>query len=338
MAARRRRMGSIMLLCIWKAGRIQGFSSSARSQFGQFSRGGGTASEEDKQLDEYIEDLISIVESSEDYSSEEVEEESKAASDLYAEAMRPNDEEMHSDVGVSVGGNDEEEETEELVTGVEENKNELIPSQSKDVVEGKLDPNFTENDGDDIAGREAVHSVIGVMISSPDTETEGKPRERRTKLSSHKYLEEVPFDGSKDAELDEAFPAHRSLAPARPPNALYRFLLNQGRIGHIILMFCVLVAEFVQTYIPPLAHFLGFIFSFLLPHEEDHPSYRRSGHPQKVNAQYAAFVSSDGSSIRGKTGKEQVRKADKQALEKLRRVGSIQDSKFRHVSIDFMKR
>jgi hypothetical protein len=59
---------------------------------------------------------------------------------------------------------------------------------------------------------------------------------------------------------------------------------------------------------------------------------------QKVNEQYAAFVSSDGTSVRGKQRKKQVRKADEQAAEKLRRVGSIQDAKFRHVSVDFMKR
>jgi hypothetical protein len=341
MAARRRRMGLIMLLCIWKAGRIQGFSNSAGLQLGQLSRGGDMA-EEDKQLDESIEDLISTVESSEDYSSEEVEEENVAISDSYAEAMEPNDEEIDPDVVNSVGDeHDDKEETEEPAKDAEEPENELELTRRKDAVEDILEPRLTENDDDDNAGGKADESVVGEITSSPDAETEGKPRKRKKKRSSQEAVEEKPLDEHEDAAVkEEASPTHQSLAPARPPNALYRFLLNQGRIGHILIMFCVFVVEFVKTYIPPLAHFLGFIFSFLLPHEEDHSSYyrRTGGPPQKVNAQYAAFVSSDGSSVRGKKRKEQVRKDDKQAVEKLRRVGSIQDAKFRHVSLDFMKR
>jgi hypothetical protein len=172
---------------------------------------------------------------------------------------------------------------------------------------------------------------------------ETEHRKRKTKLSFQQTEEEIPPDGNKDEAPNEVSPAHQSLAPQPPrrPNALYRFFLNQGRIGHILVMFCVFVVEFVINYIPPLAHILGFILTFLLPKEDDHLlGYRRraGGAPQKVNARYAAFVSSDGSSVRGKKRKEQVQQADKQALEKLRRVGSIQDSKFRHVSIDFMKR
>jgi hypothetical protein len=325
-------MGLIMLLCTWKAGRIQGFSNSAGSQLGQLSRGGDTA-KQDKQLDESIEDLISIAESSEDYSSEEADEEIETAADTSVEAKG-----IDRDVLNLVRHEDDDKETEESVKGAEgpENKSDL--TRRKDNSEDILDTNLTENDGDDDAGGEADESDSGLVTSSFDAETEGKPRKRKKKPSSQEAPEKMPSDDNKDVAIDEASPAHQSLAPARPPNALYRFLLNQGRMGHILIMFCVLVEEFIKTYIPPLAHFLGFIFSFILPQEEDHPSYRRTGPPQKVNAQYAAFVSSDGSSIRGKKGKEQVRKADKQAVEKLRRVGSIQDAKFRHVSIDFMKR
>jgi hypothetical protein len=103
-----------------------------------------------------------------------------------------------------------------------------------------------------------------------------------------------------------------------------------------------LITELITTYIPPLARLLAFIFSFILSPErvEGSGSFRRGprGPVQKVNEQYAAFVSSDGTSVRGKQRKKQVRKADEQAAEKLRRVGSIQDAKFRHVSVDFMKR
>jgi hypothetical protein len=304
------------------------------------SRGGDTA-EEDNQLDEYIEDLVSVIESSEDCSSEEAEEEKEAAADASVETMRQNVEGLDPDIANSVGDDDDdddEEETWESVKGAKEPKNELDPTRRKADAEDALDPSLTENDFGDNSGGEADQSVFAVMASSPDAETEAKPRKSKKKLSSQEAPEEKPFHDNPEVEVDEAYPAHQSLAPARPPNSLYRFLLNQGRIGHILIMFCVLVVEFVKMYIPPLAHFLGFIFSFVLPQEEDHSSSRRKGPPQKVNAQYAAFVSSDGSSIRGKKGKEQVRKADKQAIEKLRRVGSIQDSKFRHVSIDFMKR
>lgn len=340
----RRRTNLVMLLCMWKAGRVQGFSNSAASQLLQLTRGGDDTIEQDEQLDEYIEDLISTVESSEDYSSEQVQEDPEAGSDtaVIAEAIGANNDEIDLVNKQSVGDDNEEEETEESSKGAAEPDNGFDEGGRKNSVEGKSEIILAENDDDDNSGREnTVESVIPEKTWSPHVETEH--RKRKKKLSFKQKEEEIPPDGNKDEAPNEVSPAHKSLAPQPPrrPIALYRFFLNQGRIGHILVMFCVFVVEFVINYIPPLAHILGFILTLFLPKEDDHlRGYRRraGGAPPTVNAQYAAFVSSDGSSVRGKKRKEQVQQADKQALEKLRRVGSIQDSKFRHVSIDFMKR
>jgi len=62
----------------------------------------------------------------------------------------------------------------------------------------------------------------------------------------------------------------------------------------------------------------------------------------QVNAKYAAFVSTDGSTVRGSSGgkrkKALTKKADQAAAERLRQIGSIREAKYRHLSIDFMKR
>ena len=329
MSAQRRCTNLVMLLCIWKAGRVQGFSNSAgESQLLQLFRGGDTA-EQDEQLDDYIEDLISTVESSEDFSSEEVEEDPAIVEpDIVVDAIAANNDEIDLNIEKSVADDNEEEDTEESAKGAEERGYKFDDEGRKDADKGKSERILAEHDVDE--------SVIPER--SPDVET--VRRKRETKRYSQQREEERLRDGNKDDTPNGASPTHQSLMAASRPNALYRFLLNQGRIGHIVIMFCVFVVEFVITYIPPLAHVMGFLFSFVLPNENDHQSYRRraGGPPQKVNAQYTGFVSSDGSSVRGKKRKEQVQQADKQALEKLRQVGSIQDAKFRHVSVDFMKR
>lgn len=122
--------------------------------------------------------------------------------------------------------------------------------------------------------------------------------------------------------------------PPRPPNAAIRFLLNQGRIGHIIAMICIWISEFTQAYLPPVANLFAWIFSLLFPARNNGPYVP----PKNVNEQYAGFVSADGTSGRAKKTKMATKKADLKAVTQLRRIGSIKEAKYRHVSLKFMKR
>jgi hypothetical protein len=127
-------------------------------------------------------------------------------------------------------------------------------------------------------------------------------------------------------------------APPRPPNVMYHFLLNHGRLGHIIVMICVWISEFIQTYFPQLATFMAWIASIILPASSSHRGGGPYIPPKKVNEQYTGFVSTDGTSVRGKKNQAATKKADQKAVEQLRRIGSVKEAMYRHVSVNFMKR
>ena len=321
----------------------------------QLSRGGDTA-EADQEIDDYIEDLISTVDSSSVSSSEDVRD------DLDVEEVVDTLVEVDKSEGNAVETNNVVMRAD--IMDVDDDSEEEVDDEEKVEAQGRDSDKETEeaeienamaDGGDQSVAEKNEESENAILVelggrqelSEPIMNTTNTRKKRRKKRSPAGVRETQKTadksDATEQAEaVEESTPVQLALGPARP-NALYRFLLNQGRLGHILLMICVLITELVQTYIPPLAHLLGFIFSFLLPSDEaeDLRRYRRGaprGPTPKVNAQYAAFVSSDGSTIRGKQRKQQIRKADQQAAEKLRRVGSIQDAKFRHVSVDFMKR
>jgi hypothetical protein len=128
----------------------------------------------------------------------------------------------------------------------------------------------------------------------------------------------------------------------RRPNAIYRFLLDKGRLGHMIVMFFVWMTEFVQTFLPPLANSISFVVTAIfgaeslrgtsgLQHQQDGDSSKR------VNDQYVAFVDNR-RAIRGKHKTKANQKADQEAADQLRQVGSVVEARYRHLSQDFMKR
>jgi len=310
--------------------KVKGFSNPYLPS--QLSRGGDTA--EDQQIDEYIDNLIASVDSSSESSSEDVRDDEEVKEFTGNELER-----------VGLEGHAVKLDMVRADLSVEEDNDE---AGTYDTQRSAKQANEADNNDVEVAviavkGEEENEAASGAREQPSEAKTPDKRKKRRKKIPDHVQEQVQAREEEKDVAVEEeATSPLQPLGPARP-NAIYRFLLNQGRIGHILVLICVLIAEFITTYIPPLAHLLGFIFSFLLPSEEaeDGRIYRRGaprGSAQKVNAQYAAFVSSDGTSVRGKQRKQAVRKADEQAAEKLRRVGSIQDAKFRHVSVDFMKR
>ena len=103
-------------------------------------------------------------------------------------------------------------------------------------------------------------------------------------------------------------------------------------------MILVWISEFIQVFIPPLAVFFAWIASVLGPAALDGGRGGPYVAPKSVNEQYTGFVSNDGTSVRGKKNKVATKKADQKAMEQLRRIGSVNEARYRHVSVNFMKR
>jgi hypothetical protein len=123
--------------------------------------------------------------------------------------------------------------------------------------------------------------------------------------------------------------------PVRP-NFLYRFLLGQGRIGHVLILLCVMVVEFLRTYLPPVERFLTWSDERYRRREQirlvQELERRKRQQQQKLPS----------SKRRGKQ-KEPSRRAiqkqaDQRALSQLRQLGNVAMAKYRWVSDDFMKR
>jgi len=206
------------------------------------------------------------------------------------------------------------------------------------------------NDSDDADS--VLHNTSFDFESSPAKSAEGslqmqtknsparlsKKSKNRTKPSSAEKDAIVMEDETVESISDTSDNPTGVSAPPRPPNAAYRFLLNQGNIGHVVIMILVWISEFIQVFIPPLAVFFAWIASVLGPAALDGGRGGPYVAPKSVNEQYTGFVSNDGTSVRGKKNKVATKKADQKAMEQLRRIGSVNEARYRHVSVNFMKR
>ena len=115
------------------------------------------------------------------------------------------------------------------------------------------------------------------------------------------------------------------------PNPLFRFLLNRGMVGHVLVMLCVLLLEWIQLYLPMIAHALDALYARIVPKRHRIKSTRRR---RTVVADSAAALARTGTSR--KKRQELTRQADQVALEQLQSLSA--DSRYAHVSDAFMKR
>jgi hypothetical protein len=134
-----------------------------------------------------------------------------------------------------------------------------------------------------------------------------------------------------NATISQGVPA----VPRVRPNKLYCFLLGQGRVGHILVMETILTVEWTRAYFPLLFGVLDYLSGRIFRNnrscedEEDH----------NVASQTTGFVTTDGSTVRGgRKRKAQTRKADEKALHQLKRIGDVNQAKYRFLSEEFMKR
>mmetsp|Transcript_16323 Transcript_16323/g.30906 ORF Transcript_16323/g.30906 Transcript_16323/m.30906 type:complete len:675 (+) Transcript_16323:365-2389(+) len=120
-----------------------------------------------------------------------------------------------------------------------------------------------------------------------------------------------------------------------PPNVLQRFLLSQGFIGRVIAALTVLFSEVVHQYLPEVYMFIEYLSPG--PSEVNEKGLKRRAR-EGVHSQYAAFAS--GSTIGGKKlSKDEKARMDAVALSKLKHVkGGVTGGKYAYLSSTFMKR
>jgi len=128
--------------------------------------------------------------------------------------------------------------------------------------------------------------------------------------------------------------------PIQSPNGIFRFLLRQGPIGHVLALVLVLLVEWVETYLPQLAELLALLWLKLAP-----AGLQRRMAPQmlgpgtgRTSSPSLQQMYSGRMPVKGRQRSKLSKRADEEALAQLQRIGDIQDAKYKHVSPSFMKR
>jgi hypothetical protein len=241
---------------------------------------------------------------------------------------------------------EEEEEDEEEEEEIDEEEDELeVVSETATAVEGEQ-----EDDGED--DDESDNEVEEEEDVSETTTAENNVVERKQVIEKeHEDDNEDPAAMEEDAvvtndpalahagtgnDMQDSPKETMSRPNPQPPNPVYLFLLRRGTVGHVLAMGLVLVVEWIQTYLPTLARFLAWLWFRLAPTrlQQGTPLPRRRRRPNPPTL----AVSNPRTAQSGKMRKKLTQQADQQALAQLKRVGSVRDAKYRHVSMNFLQR
>jgi hypothetical protein len=171
--------------------------------------------------------------------------------------------------------------------------------------------------------------------TAPDTTSDSsKSRAAEDHDDNELDVSETKTVRETNLRLPNATISQGAAVPRVRPNQLYRFLLGQGHVGHILVMETILTVEWMRAYLPLLFAVFDYLADRIFPknrswEEEDHT----------VASQTTGFVTTDGSTVRGgRKRKAQTRKADEKALHQLKRIGDVNQAKYRFLSEEFMKR
>jgi len=256
----------------------------------------------------------------------------------------------------AVSPTQEEEENTDEIEQVQELDDEAESTDDKNNLENKKD--VTNMDDVASANKEDVDKNETILTSTKadgDITSKSKSnvsRKKKTKSSSTAL--ELPQSSSPQQQQQPPPPPAK---PMPPPNAIYRFLLTKGPIGHYIITLSTLLTQLLQTYLPEFYSTLRLLLSKLGIYDSE-KAYAKFLKSQKsysmkqpqmssttiqgktnVNEKYAAFVSTDGmSSGSKKATTKQKKQMDDIAVWKLKRVGDVRMVKYRHLSLGFMKR
>ena len=131
---------------------------------------------------------------------------------------------------------------------------------------------------------------------------------------------------------DEAQPQGIMLPRYPPPNALYRFLLDLGMFGQVLALLLMFITEYLNAYVP----FLPSILSRVLPQRQLNDRLKQERRPMSQLASSAVTSRRTGQTSMQR--RKLTKQADQMALDQLKRVGNVQEAKYRYVSNDFLAR
>lgn len=187
----------------------------------------------------------------------------------------------------------------------------------------------SEHDSPDVTHNESSAVAEPDDNDNNDADTNVYDDEERLRQSA---IESQSHDEERLQQQEQQLQSMRRRRYPRP-NAVYRFLLDRGLVGRILVMLLIWIAEFVRAFIPPLANAVSTVLAVIFGSRPPESLEDERG----INNQYVAFVDSR-RTLRGKDKKKAVRMADQEAAEHLRRVGSVSEARYKHLSQDFMQR
>ena len=173
-------------------------------------------------------------------------------------------------------------------------------------------------------------------MSDEDKDEEGTAKDTSATTEG---TEQENYSGERNPEIiTNDLTAKRDEVPSAPrirPNRLYRYLLNYGYFGHVLIMESIMAVEWFHVYTPMLPSLVNYIMHDILKFKRE--SSRSTG--ESLVSRTSGFLGADGSAIRaGRKKKAQTKKEDERALNQLRRLGDVKQVKYRFLSQSFMER
>lgn len=216
--------------------------------------------------------------------------------------------------------------SEETSVGVDESEAEKDEMQDHRL-DGKVDSNANGDESEVQKDEMQEHRLDGKVDDKPEEQATTIEEQANDEVKEETVAETETVQKEIDKKLQTRYP---------PPNLVYRFLLGKGIVGRTMVMAMILFFEFLNVFLPHTARVLRLLTSSFIGGD----ARRRRGNDvplrdSLVNDQYAAFTSRSRS---GKQNKAISKKADKIAAEQLRRVGNLQNARYRHVSEEFLRR
>ena len=199
----------------------------------------------------------------------------------------------------------------------------------------------TETEEDDGSEEESSGSESSEEIGDEEPEESSEPAVAATPTSTKaKKRRKIQQSSTSVQRQDD------DNRPTVPPNALYRFWLTKGRVGHIIVAAMAITSELATCYLPFLASFVTWLLKTTGIYDAEKAI--RVAEARRAAAMRGHPVGSPkrgrfGANKRAQTARKKA--ADQVAVGKLRSLageggagGIARDSRYCHLSSSFMKR
>ncbi|GAX11431.1 hypothetical protein FisN_22Lh116 [Fistulifera solaris] len=210
----------------------------------------------------------------------------------------------------------------------------LDTSGNEEVMKGHQSSAANEEDEDLVPHTNHNHS-----ISTKDKQEgeQSEQEEEDIEESSEVVQVELQEQGNiqqtdSDSETDKEVLPQEIVRRYPPPNALYRFLLDLGIVGQTLALLLMFITDYLNAYVP----FLSSLVWYFLPQSQLNDRTRPE---RRALSQFASSaVSSRRTGQSSRQRRKLTKQADQIALDQLKRVGNVQEAKYRYVSLEFLTR